>query len=88
MNADPDLFFPISTSGPAVRQVAQAKAICARCQLRQECLDYAIGAGSVQGIWGGTTETERRLLRRRLLRTHRAQGRAAGAPLVGQVLSP
>jgi WhiB family transcriptional regulator, redox-sensing transcriptional regulator len=77
--ADPELFFPISTSGPAVGQVAQAKAVCARCQIRQECLDYALEAGSVRGIWGGTTENERRLPRRRRARARLAGERAAGS---------
>jgi len=66
LTADPELFFPISSSGPALRQVAQAKAICIRCPIQESCLGYALGAGPVQGIWGGTTETERRLLKRRL----------------------
>jgi len=65
-SADPELFFPISHSGPALRQVTRAKAICARCPIQRECLSYALGAGSIQGVWGGTTEEERRrLLRRR-----------------------
>jgi WhiB family redox-sensing transcriptional regulator len=59
-SADPELFFPISYSGPALRQVAQAKAICARCPIQQECLSYALDAGSIQGVWGGMTEEERR----------------------------
>jgi len=64
--ADPQLFFPIAYSGPALRQVARAKAICARCPIQQECLRYALAAGSIQGVWGGLTEEERRrLLRRR-----------------------
>ena len=63
--ADPDLFFPISHSGPAVRQVMRAKAICARCEIQQECLRYALDAGSIQGVWGGMTEAERRRLLRR-----------------------
>lgn len=67
--ADPDLFFPISRSGPALRQVMRAKAICARCDIRRECLRYALGAGSIQGVWGGMTEEERRRLRRRQRRT-------------------
>ena len=62
--ADPDLFFPISHSGPAVRQVMRAKAICARCDIRRECLRYALSAGSIQGVWGGMTEAERRRLQR------------------------
>ena len=63
--ADPDLFFPISHSGPAVRQVTRAKAVCARCEIRRECLRYALDAGSIQGVWGGMTEMERRRLQRR-----------------------
>jgi WhiB family transcriptional regulator, redox-sensing transcriptional regulator len=63
--SDPDLFFPIASAGPAVRQVTQAKVICARCQIRQGCLNYALDIGPIQGIWGGMTEEERRRLRHR-----------------------
>jgi WhiB family transcriptional regulator, redox-sensing transcriptional regulator len=75
-SADPELFFPISYSGSALRQVARAKSICARCPIQQECLSYALGAGSVQGVWGGMTEEERRLLllrRERPARVHPVQ---------------
>lgn len=65
MSADPDLFFPISSAGPALSQVAQAKAICGSCQVRQACLDFALATGQVHGVWGGTTEEERQLLRLR-----------------------
>jgi WhiB family transcriptional regulator, redox-sensing transcriptional regulator len=68
-SADPDLFFPISHSGLALRQVTRAKAICARCDIQRECLRYALDAGSIQGVWGGTTEMERRRLLRRQRRT-------------------
>jgi WhiB family transcriptional regulator, redox-sensing transcriptional regulator len=61
-SSDPELFFPISGAGPARGQVAWAKKICARCQIQQPCLDYALGVGPIQGIWGGTTEEERRQL--------------------------
>ncbi len=67
--ADPELFFPISHSGPAVRQVTRAKAVCARCDIQRECLRYALDAGSIQGVWGGMTEEERRRLVRRQRRT-------------------
>ena len=84
--ADPDLFFPISSSGPAVHQAKRAKAICARCEIRQACLDYAIDAGPIQGVWGGMTERERRLLRQRghRERARHAQGQAAGRALAQQ----
>lgn len=58
-SADPDLFFPISASGPALRQTAEAKAICAICRVRRECLAFALRTGQPHGIWGGTTEQER-----------------------------
>lgn len=41
-----------------------AKAVCAVCPIRVECLDYAIGAGERYGIWGGMTEHGRRVERR------------------------
>jgi WhiB family transcriptional regulator, redox-sensing transcriptional regulator len=68
--ADPELFFPVSETGPARRQVAAAKAVCATCGVRQLCLDYALATRQVHGVWGGTSEHERRglaALRRREL---------------------
>lgn len=79
VSADPELFFPISYSGPALRQVAQAKAICARCPIQRECLRYALGAGSIQGVWGGMTEEERRRLARRERRARARQVQHTGA---------
>ncbi|HLU54070.1 MAG TPA: WhiB family transcriptional regulator [Pseudonocardia sp.] len=61
---DPELFFPLSEVGPGARQVERAKAVCAGCPVRSECLDYALAAGLDHGIFGGMTETERRVLRR------------------------
>jgi WhiB family redox-sensing transcriptional regulator len=77
-SADPDLFFPIATSGPALKQVAGAKAVCARCPVRTDCLRYALAADPLQGIWGGLSEEERRLLRQREAKARmRAARRAA-----------
>ena len=59
-HVDPELFFPVSESGPARRQVAQAKAVCSRCPVTQSCLDYALENRQVHGIWGGLTWDERR----------------------------
>ena len=57
---DPELFFPISLPGPRAAQAEQAKAICAKCSVRSHCLSTALALGHVEGIWGGTTEKERR----------------------------
>jgi WhiB family transcriptional regulator, redox-sensing transcriptional regulator len=66
LSADPELFFPISYSGRALEQVAAAKAICAACPVRRECLAFALQTGQSHGIWGGLTEQERAPRRRRL----------------------
>ena len=62
--ADPELFFPISDSGKSLAQVAEAKAVCASCPVRRECLAFALGTGQVHGIWGGTTAQERVIAQR------------------------
>jgi WhiB family transcriptional regulator, redox-sensing transcriptional regulator len=63
LSADPELFFPISSAGPSLGQVARVKAICAECQVRRKCLEYALAEKQIHGVWGGTTEDERVLLR-------------------------
>jgi WhiB family transcriptional regulator, redox-sensing transcriptional regulator len=77
MHADPDLFFPISMTGRAAAQIAAAKAICAGCPVRRECLDYAQANEPIYGIWGGTTADDRQRARRREQRAARARARAA-----------
>lgn len=62
---DPDLFFPIGISGLTLVQVDEAKAVCHRCPVEEQCLNWAMYVGHVEGIWGGTTESERRAMRRR-----------------------
>ena len=58
-SADPDLFFPISAAGKGAEQIARAQRVCAGCQVRRECLDFALATGETEGIWGGTTPDER-----------------------------
>jgi WhiB family transcriptional regulator, redox-sensing transcriptional regulator len=66
LDADPDLFFPVSQTGLAVDQVKTAKSVCAGCQVRALCLGFALERRETDGIWGGTTPDERRReLRRR-----------------------
>lgn len=61
---DPELFFPLSSTGPALRQERAAKRVCLRCPVIRQCLDWAIDSGQVHGVWGGTSERERAELRR------------------------
>jgi WhiB family transcriptional regulator, redox-sensing transcriptional regulator len=58
-HADPELFFPISAAGPGRGQVAEAKAVCARCPVRPDCLSFALSTRQAHGIWGGLSEQER-----------------------------
>ncbi|MET8174377.1 WhiB family transcriptional regulator [Streptomyces clavifer] len=73
-NEDPDLFFPIGSTGPALVQTEDAKAVCATCPVREQCLEWALENGQDSGVWGGLGENERRALKRRARRHVRAQG--------------
>jgi WhiB family transcriptional regulator, redox-sensing transcriptional regulator len=61
---DPELFFPVGTTGPAASQIDAAKAVCGRCEVRLQCLEWAMATGQTSGVWGGLSEEERRALRR------------------------
>jgi len=63
-SVDPDLFFPVSTTGASLTGIETAKRVCQRCPVMTPCLRWALDLGHVSGIWGGTTEEERRALRR------------------------
>ena len=57
---DPEAFFP--EKGGSTRD---AKRVCASCEVRDQCLEYALQNGERFGIWGGLSERERRKLKRR-----------------------
>jgi WhiB family redox-sensing transcriptional regulator len=57
---DPEAFFP--EKGGSTRE---AKKICTGCEVRAQCLEYALSNDERFGIWGGLSERERRRLRRR-----------------------
>jgi WhiB family redox-sensing transcriptional regulator len=61
-DADPELFFPVSSVGLSRKDIARAKAVCASCVVRQPCLQFALATHQTYGVWGGTTEEERREL--------------------------
>lgn len=70
-DVDTDLFFPNGETGDALDQAEAAKAICAGCPVREECLEFALATNQQYGIFGGLTDTERRSLRRRRARERR-----------------
>ncbi len=63
-DADPDLFFPVGTTGPAQHHLDEAKRICRACPAQTQCLAWALDRGVTDGVWGGTTADERRAIRR------------------------
>jgi len=56
---DPAMFYP--ERGEAV---APAKAVCQSCPVAKPCLEYALAGGEKFGLWGGTSERERRRMRK------------------------
>ncbi|MFD5211512.1 WhiB family transcriptional regulator [Streptomyces anulatus] len=74
---DPDLFFPVGTSGPAVVQAEEAKAVCRTCPVMEACLDWALESGQDHGVWGGTDEDDRRTIKRRTARLRLKEQKAA-----------
>ena len=59
---DPEAFFP--EKGGSTRE---AKKVCTRCEVRAECLEYALAHDERFGIWGGLSERERRKLKKRVV---------------------
>lgn len=57
---DPRIFFPGDDE-----DAEAAKSICERCEVREPCLEYALGSREREGVWGGCTEAERRRIVRR-----------------------
>jgi len=56
-----DLFFP---HRGGIDTAAAAKAVCAACPVSDDCYEYAFASNERHGIWGGTSERERRRMRR------------------------
>jgi WhiB family transcriptional regulator, redox-sensing transcriptional regulator len=70
-DTDPDLFFPIGSTGAAIEQIESAKAVCMQCHAQRSCLEFALTTNQESGIWGGTSEEERRKLRKAWLAAQR-----------------
>jgi WhiB family redox-sensing transcriptional regulator len=88
IDEDPELFFPVGTTGPAIGQIEQAKALCAGCHVIEACLEWSLMTAQDAGVWGGLSEEERREIRRARRRAAAATAAAATAaePLDGREL--
>ena len=73
---DPELWFPIGNTGPALLQIEEAKDVChTRCPVIDQCLQWALDTRQDSGVWGGVSEDERRRMKRRA-----ARNRPSSAP--------
>lgn len=70
-DTDPDLFFPIGTTGQAIDQIEAAKGVCRACDALESCLEFALATNQESGVWGGTSEEERRKVRKAWLARQR-----------------
>jgi WhiB family transcriptional regulator, redox-sensing transcriptional regulator len=71
---DSEFFFPLGCTGAALDQVEEAKAVCRRCPVITQCLEWAIETNQQDGVWGGLSKDERRTLRRSRYRTRKSNG--------------
>jgi WhiB family transcriptional regulator, redox-sensing transcriptional regulator len=81
---DPELFFPVGARGPGAGEIDRAKAVCASCRVRRQCLQYALATHQMHGVWGGTTEDERQLRVRREREMEQRQRRKVVRPARGE----
>lgn len=73
---DPELFFPIGTTGRALDQIELAKSVCRDCDVTAHCLEESLKNNEDAGVWGGMSEDERRTLRRSRQRPSRRAPRS------------
>lgn len=78
-DTDPDLFFPVGTTGIALEQIEAAVSVCRQCEVQAACLEFALATNQESGIWGGTSEEERRKLRKQWLQRQRQAAAAAAS---------
>ncbi|MEV6028392.1 WhiB family transcriptional regulator [Streptomyces sp. NPDC052036] len=64
---DPELFFPVGKV-----QIEEAKSVCRRCPVIEQCLQWVLESGQDSGVWGGLSEDERRAMKRRAARRRSA----------------
>lgn len=73
LGQDTERFYPVGSTGRAVEQAEEAKAICQAYPVATQCLEWALENNQHDDIWGGKTEDERRSLRRARQRAQRSR---------------
>jgi WhiB family redox-sensing transcriptional regulator len=70
-NTEANMFFPIGATGTAIDQIEAAKRVCSQCDVVATCLEFALSTNQESGVWGGTSEEERRKVRKQWLAARR-----------------
>jgi WhiB family redox-sensing transcriptional regulator len=70
-NTEAEMFFPIGATGTAIEQIDSAKRVCNQCDVQGPCLEFALATNQESGVWGGTSEEERRKVRKQWLAARR-----------------
>jgi WhiB family redox-sensing transcriptional regulator len=85
-NLDSSMFFHPDGERGSRRQQREdrAKAVCAACPVRAECLEHSLRVQEPYGVWGGLSETERPQLRQTLAQSHPGIRSATGSHRSGQ----
>ncbi|MFF7335382.1 WhiB family transcriptional regulator [Streptomyces sp. NPDC008150] len=83
-NEDPELFFPPGEGASSQHQINQATSVCARCPVREACLQWALDTRQDIGVWGGLSEGERRSIHRR---ANQLGGYTRRSSVVDQILT-
>lgn len=80
---DASIFYPeVHGAGtPTNRLIAEAKAVCAHCPVRGDCLDWALSHRETEGVWGGLSASDRRRRRTDRLRLAARDCTVCGHPL-------
>jgi len=67
LKVNPEMFFPVPSESTHIgrREREEAKKVCQRCSVREQCLAYALKNNEDHGVWGGMTEGERRRLKQK-----------------------
>jgi WhiB family redox-sensing transcriptional regulator len=81
---EPDLWFPTGSTGTALLQIEEAKAVCWRCPVTELCLQYATETRQEHGVWGGLSEDDRRKLVRRRNRKAAAERQKSASELYAE----
>lgn len=81
---DGELFFPIGVGGLADIQTREAKSVCTRCPVMDQCLQWAVATRQDSGVWGGLSEEERRRMSRRKVRAYEVE--RDGQSAVGHIM--